>query len=444
MSSYTSNKNPVEIGQNAWLSINSFPYKSKILDQNTNCDWLILGGGFAGLSAAYRLTQLRPKDKVVVIDALKIGEGSAGQNSGFMIDLPHNISASGNYTDSLEKDKKTIELHRHAMQFAKDIAEECRVSKEDFLHVGKINGAATPSSVSWNDQYQKQLQDLSEDHQVFDRKEMKELTGSEFYESGLYTPGTILFHPSNYVRTIASKLRESCDVFDNTPATSISSQNNSWLVQTPKASISSANIIFAINGHIQNFGFYKNRLIHLFTFAAVTQKFSKEELSGQDQWGITPANPVGTTVRKIKDGDGFRLLVRNQWQCHQSMQIDQSILEAKGQQLRQSFEIRFPMLKDLPFEFTWGGKVCLSMNNVPAFGELDRGLYSACCSNGLGSINGTLAGKFIIDKLCQSNDQTYLSFENVEKPRLLPPNFLTQMGANINIKTKEWRAGREL
>ena len=444
MTSYSSHHSPVETGQNAWLSINSFPYKSRFLDKNINCDWLILGGGFAGLSAAYRLQQLRPKDKVVLIDALKIGEGSAGQNSGFMIDLPHNISASGNYTDSLEKDKKTIELHRHAMQFAKDIAEECRVSKEDFLQIGKINGAATSSSVTWNDQYQKQLQDLSEDHQVFDRKEMKELTGSEFYESGLYTPGTVLFHPSNYVRTIATKLRESCEIFDNTPALSINSQNNSWLVQTPKASISSANIIFAINGHIQNFGFYKNRLIHLFTFAAVTKKFSKEELSGQDQWGITPANPVGTTVRKIKDGDGFRLLVRNQWQCHQSMQINQSILKAKEQQLRQSFEIRFPILKQLPFEFTWGGKVCLSMNNVPAFGELDHGLYSACCSNGLGSINGTLAGKFIIDKLCQSNDQTYLSFENADKPTLLPPNFLTQIGANLNIKTKEWRAGREL
>ena len=182
MSSYTSNNNPVETGQNAWFSINSFPYQPRILEQNINCDWLILGGGFAGLSAAYRLQQLRPKDKVVLIDALKIGEGSAGQNSGFMIDLPHNISSSGNYTASLEKDKKTIELHRHAMQFAKDIAEECRVSKVDFLHIGKINGAATPSSVSWNNQYQKQLQDLNEDHQVFDRKEMKELTGSEFFK----------------------------------------------------------------------------------------------------------------------------------------------------------------------------------------------------------------------------------------------------------------------
>ena len=195
MSSYTSNNNPVETGQNAWFSINSFPYQPRILEQNINCDWLILGGGFAGLSAAYRLRQLRPKDKVVVIDALKIGEGSAGQNSGFMIDLPHNISASGNYTDSLEKDKKTIELHRHAMRFAKEIAEECNVAKEDFLQIGKINGAATESSIVWNDQYQKQLQDLKEDHQVFDRKEMKELTGSEFYESGLYTPGTVYFIP---------------------------------------------------------------------------------------------------------------------------------------------------------------------------------------------------------------------------------------------------------
>ena len=157
MSSYSSTYNPIETGRNAWLSINSFPYKSRILDQNTNCDWLVLGGGFAGLSAAYRLTQLRPKDKVVVIDALKIGEGSAGQNSGFMIDLPHNISASGNYTDSLEKDKKTIKLHRHAMRFAKEIAEECSLAKEDFLQIGKINGAATESSIEWNNQYQKQL-----------------------------------------------------------------------------------------------------------------------------------------------------------------------------------------------------------------------------------------------------------------------------------------------
>ena len=73
MSSYTSNNNPVETVQNAWFYINSFPYQPKTLEQNINRDWLVLGGGFAGLSAAYRLTQLRPKDKVVVIDALKIG-----------------------------------------------------------------------------------------------------------------------------------------------------------------------------------------------------------------------------------------------------------------------------------------------------------------------------------------------------------------------------------
>ena len=78
-----------------------------------------------------------------MIDDLKIGEGSAGQNSGFMIALPHTISASGNYTDSLEKDKKTIELHRHAMRFAKEIAEEFNVAIEYFLQIGKINGAAT-------------------------------------------------------------------------------------------------------------------------------------------------------------------------------------------------------------------------------------------------------------------------------------------------------------
>ena len=60
---------------------------------------------------------------------------------------------------------------------------------------------------------------------------------------------------------------------------------------------------------------------------------------------------------------------------------------------RKSFIGRFPNLNEIPFEFSWGGRVCLSLNGAPAFGELDENLFSACCSNGLGTVKGTLAGK---------------------------------------------------
>ena len=47
------------------------------LDQDIICDWLVIGSGFAGISAAKRLTELRSGDKIILIDAIGIGEGGA-------------------------------------------------------------------------------------------------------------------------------------------------------------------------------------------------------------------------------------------------------------------------------------------------------------------------------------------------------------------------------
>jgi len=47
-------------------------------------------------------------------------------------------------------------------------------------------------------------------------------------------------------------------------------------------------------------------------------------------------------------------------------------------------------------EYRWGGRLCLSRNNVQVIGELEPGLFSACCQNGLGTAKGTLAGGLLV------------------------------------------------
>ena len=205
------------------------------------------------------------------------------------------------------------------------------------------------------------------------------------------------------------------------------------------------NIIFAVNGHITNFGFYKNQLIHIFTYSSLTEKFDDSILKSDPSWGLTSSNPIGTTVRKIKVGKNqSRLLIRNTWRCRQNLESLNSDFKNSCQKHRKSFIGRFPNLNEIPFEFSWGGRVCLSLNGAPAFGELDENLFSACCSNGLGTVKGTLAGKLIIDKACKSNSSQLDKYENIEKPSILPPNFLTQIGANLRIKSREMTAGRDL
>ena len=58
-------------------------------------DYVVVGAGYTGLAAARRLAQLKPQDRILLIEATEVGEGSSGRNSGFASprDLPSGPSA---------------------------------------------------------------------------------------------------------------------------------------------------------------------------------------------------------------------------------------------------------------------------------------------------------------------------------------------------------------
>ena len=62
----------------------------KNINSNFNCDWLIVGAGYTGLSAARKLGQLFPNQSVIIVDAQKAGEGASGRNSGYLVDTTLN------------------------------------------------------------------------------------------------------------------------------------------------------------------------------------------------------------------------------------------------------------------------------------------------------------------------------------------------------------------
>jgi hypothetical protein len=50
-----------------------------------------------------------------------------------------------------------------------------------------------------------------------------------------------------------------------------------------------------------------------------------------------------------------------------------------GRRHRRSFDARFPMLANVDFQYSWNGDLCLSLNIVRPFGEVEEGIYAACC-----------------------------------------------------------------
>ena len=91
----------------------------KTLTSNEDCEWLIIGAGFTGLSAARKLAQLYPDKKIILIDAQLAGEGSSGRNSGYLVDTTLNDGFTSN--KELENYKKKIRYLSIRKRYCKKI-----------------------------------------------------------------------------------------------------------------------------------------------------------------------------------------------------------------------------------------------------------------------------------------------------------------------------------
>ena len=67
-----------------------------VLQKSENCDWLIVGAGYTGLSAARKLGQLYPNQKIILVDAQLAGEGASSRNSGYLVDTTLNDGFTSN------------------------------------------------------------------------------------------------------------------------------------------------------------------------------------------------------------------------------------------------------------------------------------------------------------------------------------------------------------
>lgn len=437
---------PLDPGPAGWNRLLPTPDPATPLDAKITADWLVIGAGFAGLAAAHRLSKLAPGDRIVVLDAVRVGDGPAGRNSGFMIDLPHDLT-SADYGGALDADIAQTEDNRRGIRHAQEMALDYGLSDEAFVMSGKINGAVTAKGMAHNTSFARHLTAMSEPYEMYDAAQMRDITGTDYYQSGLFSPGTAMIQPAMFVRGIAAGLRSNrVSIYENSPVTSLDRRGD-WVATTPKGQVSAPRVIMAVNGHLNSFGFLPGRLMHVFTYASMTRVLTPDEvarLGGHPMWGLTPADPMGTTVRRVSGTGGDRIIIRNRFTFDPSLEVNEARIARVAQDHDGSFAARFPMLGSVTMDYRWGGRLCLSRNNVQVIGELDQNLYSACCQNGLGIAKGTLAGGLAADLALGKTSPALTRARAADAPTRLPPKPLARVGANVLLKFQERRAGKEL
>jgi glycine/D-amino acid oxidase-like deaminating enzyme len=438
---------PIHQGPAAWNTLLGEQPNAEVQQGNEVADFVIIGGGFSGLSAARRLMQLQPNAKIVVLEAGRLAEGASGRNSGFMIDLPHDLASEDYAGKGLENDRAMISLNRQAIAFARDAVSQFEIKSDYFDEVGKVNGAASAKGYAHNLNYAQHLDTLGEKSEMLDQQQMRDLTGSGHYRSGLYTPGTVMLQPAGYIRGLGAGLRNHVSLYENSPATRFSRVGPDWRVSTPKGSIATGRILLTNNGHLESFGYEKGRQMQLFLYASMTPELDAEtleKLGGQSRWGVTPSDPMGTTMRRIDTGQGGnRIVTRTCATLKPNMTPTKSGVMRAANVQQKKFAQRFPQLANLKMEHCWAGHLCLSLNGVSIMREIDDGVFTGCMQNGLGTARGTLTGIGAAELACGETSDITTFFTGEERPKRLPPTPLAEIGANMVLRLKEWRAGNE-
>lgn len=441
---YIARRFPRNDSVSAWVAMLPARTPQPALTGTLNVDIAIVGGGFAGLAAARRLTRLDPTLRIALLEAQEVSQGATGRNSGFLIDLPHEVSAEDYGGDvGGGQDRPDILANRTAIALARDMADENGWGRDIFDPCGKYNVAMGAKGDHHVHTYAEQLKGLGEAHRVLNAQEVAELTGSHAFTSAIYTPGTVMVQPAAYVRKVADLLARSVQLFENSPVQSMQRQGSGWVVKTAQGTVHAGQVILATNGHAESFGLFRGRLLHVFTYASMTQAFDPARLGGERQWAATPASPMGTTLRRVQGRDGDRILVRSRYSYHASLEVSAADIASAGRVHDRKFADRFPMLAGVPMQYRWAGAMALTWNSVPAFGEIEPGLFAACACNGVGATKATANGIAAADSVLKVDSALLKNFRANAAPRRLPPQPFLSIGAKANLKLREWGAGRE-
>ena len=413
----------------------------KILEKNEDCEWLVVGAGYTGLSAARKLAQLHPNKKIILIDAQLAGEGASGRNSGYLVDTTLNDGFTSN--KDLENYKKKADIYKLGIKVIKRFIKEYQVDC-DWNETGKFFASSKIEDEEILNKFSNTLSKLGFEHNLFDNKELSKRLGTSFYNIALYTKGGVLLHPGKLVRAMIDVLPNNVQLLENSSLIKWNKDHDFVSCYFKNGIIRTKNIIFATNGFLKSLGIKSNYNFPITLTASMTRSLTDQEFKSigePKEWGVLPVRPMGATIRMTKDR---KILIRNTAEVYNPYQMSKSDLNKRKSKQEIGIKKRFPQLPDNIIQSSWSGIVSRTRNSSQIFEKIEKNIFVAGSYNGSGIGVGTLFGEQIAIKASNENTKEIETIEARNKPTWLPPEPFLSLGVKTRLIYERIRARSEI
>lgn len=356
-------------------------------------DALVVGGGYAGLSAA--LHAAKAGLGVTLLEAGEIGAGGSGRNHGHCVPVYGYLDpAAAHAALGAERGARQVRLLADSGALVFSLIERYGIDGEAFP-VGTLHVAHDAASVPRLRAQHAKYAALGKAGDWLDAAATRSATGSDAYVGGwIHREGGHL-NPLAYARGLArAALAEGATIHTASPVLSLSREGEGWRARTPAGSVRARTVALATNA-------YTDALVPGLArsfFRLTAYGLASAPLAAPVRETILPGHHnLGDTHRDVRffriDAAG-RLVVGGLVEPRRGRNV-----ALTAAMMTKRMRAIFPQLDRLDWEWHWQGPLAINLDRRPHLYAPAPGLFALLGFSGRGVPTATALGSVLAEAL---------------------------------------------
>ena len=419
-----------------WSHISPARKSASPLRGTGQCEIVIIGGGFTGLSTALHLAQRGRK--VTLLEGRAIGWGGSGRNNGQVIPVLSAVEPDAIERHYGEAGERLVTLVRDSASYLFDLVRRENIACEA-EQSGWFQPAHSPAHVHISKKRCEAWAKRGAPCQLLDKTETQQLLGSSQWHGGMLNPTGGHINPLMLARGLAQSCEKAgVTIHENTPVDNIQADGTSWSIHCANAVLTCDAVLLATNA-------YGNELS-----TTLEQKVTRS-IVPVTSWQMATL-PIDPTLRPqilpgrqaVSDTRGdlqfFRLDSRDRLISGGALMIPVNPKTRLRDLIGGRLAKAFPQLGKPVFSHVWSGFIGMTPDHYPHFHKLGGGYWAALGYNGRGVALSISIGRELA-RAMDGDDLHDLALP-LSQPKTIPFHPIARRVARSALAYYRWKDGR--